>query len=951
MSQSNEVSLTPPAGSDAVPPKNRGLELPDAPMLAVGLTRAVWLDRDGELIELSLKDAASRARSEAPILCHAKAVTRRLGCDPFAAYDLLELFAFVRPARFCTPTPRGLANELGLLPPGSLDAEVSVLPQIALSLLRELAAHSNRKDPSACDIAWAMARTGWRWGPAVLSAVELTDAGDERHRARGLHVWDFLSEWSEVAPPPPPGSASVSASEARHRLSELLDSESEARPQQADYASAVSQAFAPRNTPDQPNLVLAEAGTGTGKTLGYIAPASLWAQKNEGPVWISTYTRNLQRQLDDELSKLYPEPRLKSERVVIRKGRENYLCLLNFDEAVTSLASRPSDGVAIGLMARWAAWTRDGDMVGGDFPGWLADLLGRGKTLGLTDRRGECIYSACSHYRKCFIERNLRKAKQAEIVVANHALVMIQAALGGGEDGLLPTHYVFDEGHHVFDAADSAFAAHLSGQETHDLRRWLLGGEQTGRSAGRARGLRRRLEDLVAGDQELAEILTRILQAATALPGESWHQRIADGRTSGPAEEFLRGVRDQVYARSGGHDSPYSLEVDARPAEPELLASAKALKEALLTILKPMESLKKGLEARLDGEADKLDSDTRRRIEASCRSLERRGQLQISAWCSMLDALQADTPPEFTDWFAVERNAGHDIDVGMFRHWKDPTIPFTETLMRNAQGVVITSATLTDDLGGSSRDGTPDETSSAVNEAAWKAAEQRTGSLHLEKPAIRAQVASPFDYVKQTRVFVINDVRKDDLNQVAAAYRELFLASAGGGLGLFTAISRLRAVRQRLVVPLERAGLNLYAQHVDGMDISTLVDIFRDEVDSCLLGTDAVRDGVDVPGDALRLIVFDRVPWPRPDIQHRERRKLFGGRAYDDRLVRLKLRQAFGRLVRREQDRGIFVLLDPMMPSRLYGAFPKGVEPQKVGLAEAVAEIGRFFSDSKSQQD
>jgi ATP-dependent DNA helicase DinG len=287
----------------------------------------------------------------------------------------------------------------------------------------------------------------------------------------------------------------------------------------------------------------------------------------------------------------------------------------------------------------------------------------------------------------------------------------------------------------------------------------------------------------------------------------------------------------------------------------------------------------------------------------------------------------------------------------MFRHWKDPTIPFTETLMRNAQGVVITSATLTDDLGGSSRDGTPDETSSAVNEAAWKAAEQRTGSLHLEKPAIRAQVASPFDYVKQTRVFVINDVRKDDLNQVAAAYRELFLASAGGGLGLFTAISRLRAVRQRLVVPLERAGLNLYAQHVDGMDISTLVDIFRDEVDSCLLGTDAVRDGVDVPGDALRLIVFDRVPWPRPDIQHRERRKLFGGRAYDDRLVRLKLRQAFGRLVRREQDRGIFVLLDPMMPSRLYGAFPRGVEPQKVGLAEAVAEIGRFFSDSKSQQD
>lgn len=943
MSQSNETPLARGITHDAAPTGNRGLQLPAAPMLAVGLTRAVWLDQDGELTEVSLQEAAVRARQEPPILCHAKAVIRRLGCDPFPAFDLLELFAFVRPARFCTPTPRGLAKELGLLAPESLDAEVSVLPQIALTLLREQAAQGNRRDPSARDIAWAMARTGWRWGPAVLSAVEMTEGGDDRQRARGLHVWDFLSEWNETAPPPPPGSESVSAGEARTRLSELLDSEAEARPQQADYASAVSQAFAPREAPGEPNLVLAEAGTGTGKTLGYIAPASLWAQKNEGPVWISTYTRNLQRQLDDELSKLYPEPRLKSERVVIRKGRENYLCLLNFDEAVTGLSARPSDGVAIGLMARWAAWTRDGDMVGGDFPGWLADLLGRAKTLGLTDRRGECIYSACSHYRKCFIERNLRKAKQAEIVVANHALVMIQAALGGGEDGQLPTHYVLDEGHHVFDAADSAFAAHLSGQETYDLRRWLLGAERIGRSAGRARGLRRRLEDLVAGDPDLTDLLNKALQAAAVLPAEAWHQRVADGRATGPAEAFLAGVRQQVYARSGGHDSPYSLEVDARPAEPELLEAATMLKEALLTLLKPLESLKKGLEARLDDDADKLDSDTRRRIEASCRSLERRGQLQITAWRAMLDALQADTPADFTDWFAVERNGGHDIDVGMFRHWKDPTVPFADAVLRNAQGLVITSATLTDEPGGKAKE--PEED---LSNTVWQAAEQRTGALHLENPAIRALVASPFDYEKQTRVYVISDVRKDDLNQVAAAYRELFLASNGGALGLFTAISRLRAVRQRLVAPLEQAGLDLYAQHVDAMDISTLVDIFRDEVDSCLLGTDAVRDGVDVPGEALRLIVFDRVPWPRPDIQHRERRKLFGGRSYDDRLVRLKLRQAFGRLVRRDRDRGIFVLLDPMMPSRLHGAFPKGVVPQKVGLAQAVDEISAFFQDEQS---
>jgi ATP-dependent DNA helicase DinG len=186
-------------------------------------------------------------------------------------------------------------------------------------------------------------------------------------------------------------------------------------------------------------------------------------------------------------------------------------------------------------------------------------------------------------------------------------------------------------------------------------------------------------------------------------------------------------------------------------------------------------------------------------------------------------------------------------------------------------------------------------------------------------------------------------VRKDDLDQVAAAYRELFLAAGGGALGLFTAISRLKAVHERISGPLDAAGLPLLAQHLDGLDVGTLIDIFRAEEDACLLGTDAVRDGVDVPGRSLRLICFDRVPWPRPDILHRARRAAFGGKLHDDRLVRLKLRQAFGRLIRRAGDTGVFVLLDPMMPSRLAGAFPEGVELRRVGLAEAISETRRFL--------
>src|SRR6185369_10192519 len=109
-------------------------------------------------------------------------------------------------------------------------------------------------------------------------------------------------------------------------------------------------------------------------------------------------------------------------------------CLLNFEEVLAGLPMRPGDAVAVGLAARWIAATRDGDIVGGDFPGWLADLLGRGRALGLADRRGECVHSACPHYHRCFIEKSVRRARRARLVIANHALVMIQAALGGLDD-------------------------------------------------------------------------------------------------------------------------------------------------------------------------------------------------------------------------------------------------------------------------------------------------------------------------------------------------------------------------------------------------------------------------------------------------------------------------------------------------------------------------------------
>jgi ATP-dependent DNA helicase DinG len=907
-------------------PPHAAIRLPDAPTLAVGVTRAVWLSSDGEIEELGRRDAAARIQAGArPLLCHAPAAARRLGIDPFPALDLLELFAFVRPATFCVPTPRGLAEALDLDPPATLAEAPAALRRVAVRLLTELTEDTAAR--RARPTARAMADGGWSWSEAVLDILGV--AADDRMRppTSGLDVWRDVAEWSEHAPAPPPGSVPVSPAEARQRLASLLGAASEQRPSQADYASAATGAFLPRETVGEPRFVLAEAGTGVGKTLGYLAPASVWAEKNGAPVWVSTYTRNLQHQIDQELDRLFPEPATKANRVVVRKGRENYLCLLNMEEAARGVAVRRRDAVALGLMARWAARSRDGSLTGGDFPAWLVDLLGAGRTIALSDHRGECIYSACDHFKRCFIEKNIRKARRAEIVVANHALVMTQMARGLMEEGGGPTRFVFDEGHHLFDAADSAFSAHFTGNEASELRRWIRGTEGRGRRRGR--GLKIRVEDLLGENADAADALDKIIQAAQALPDAGWHQRGADGRPAGPAEAFLAAVRKHTYARAADARGPYDIEADTNDPAAELLQAAAQLEAALHKLEQEIGRLRGHLMRRLDEEADDLDTAIRMRIESVCRSLQFRAEQIIRAWRHMLASLAGDRPLEFVDWFAVDRIDGRDFDVGMHRHWVDPTVPFAGVVAAPAHGVLVTSATL--------RDGTGDA------EADWKAAEARTGACHLPS-SVRAAVPSPFAYDRLTRVFVVTDVRKDDLAQVAAAYRELFLAAGGGALGLFTAISRLRGVYDRIAGPLDEAGLQLYAQHVDRVNLPTLVDIFRAEQDSCLLGTDAVRDGVDVPGDSLRLIVFDRVPWPRPTILHRARRQAFGGRAYDDMLTRLRIKQAYGRLVRRADDRGVFVLLDPMMPSRLGGAFPDGVEIVRQGLADTVAACRAFMA-------
>ncbi len=887
------------------------------PLPALHATHAgIWLaSGDGEVREASRGEAIARAAETPHIILNAPLVGQRLGYPELSGLDLLELFAFIHPARFVVPTVAGLSRAMALDPPAADAEAVAALQHIAGRLLAVLADPAWREREGAWTSNMTLHRLGWGWAPLIGAGLERPERGERM-------LFSRLKQWEEAGEKPPPRTIIVDPADARAKL-DRLTGRAEAREGQRNMAEAVTQVFAPKPAKGSPNLLLAEAGTGIGKTLAYLAPAALWAEASGGTVWVSTFTKALQRQLDGEGPKLFADPDERARRIVIRKGRENYLCLLNLEDALQGAFSGRA-AILAQLVGRWAAYTKDGDMVGGDLPGWLPSLFRRAGATALTDRRGECVYAGCPHYRRCFIERAERASRDADLVIANHALVMINAARAR-EDA--PGRILFDEGHHLFDAADSTFAVAFGGQEAIELRRWIVGPE--GRSRGRRRGLAARLMDVASYDEEGARALDSAVEAAKALPSDGWLQRLVEGSPFGPVEALLAEVRGTVFARAKAQEAGYGLETELAEPDGALVDAAASAAEVLESMRKPLAALARRLEAVLEDAPDWLDSQARARVDGAIRGLSWRLET-IAAWVALLSRIGGEADPEFVDWLAVERVEGREYDVAIHRHWLDPTKPLASAVLAPADGVLVTSATL---RGGED----------------WAAADARTGAAHLQFPVGHFEAESPFDYAGCSEVLIVTDIKQGDIAALAGAYARLIAAAEGGTLGLFTAIQRLKAVHARIADRLARDGLPLLAQHVDPIDAGTLVDIFRDDPHASLLGTDALRDGVDVPGESLRLVVMERVPWPRPTVLHAARRMAGGGSTYDDRVVRARLAQAFGRLIRRQGDCGLFVVLSAAFPSRLLSAFPAGVPVHRVPLDQAIARVEERLRSAAKQ--
>ena len=488
----------------------------------------IWIaDTHGRVQRVGRGEAIAAVAATPHLLLNATLTGDRLGYPELSGLDLLELFAFLYPARFAVPTPAGIAAAIGLAAPKTEDDIAAFLPQATEAMLAGIDDPAWPEREGAWHGMQALARQRWPWAPLVQPRLTVPDANERWLFAR-------LPEWEEVPPRAAPRQVRINPNDVTARLDRLTGDGAERRPGQQDYARATAAIFEPRDRKDAPQMLVAEAGTGIGKTLGYLAPAKQWIDQSAGNVCISTFTKALQRQLSRETERLYPNAATHREKVVVRKGRENYLCLLNLEDALQGGFSGRA-AILAQLVARWAAYTRDGDMVGGDLPGWLPALFRRNGTTALTDRRGECIYGGCPHFRKCFIERSARAATQADIVIANHALTMVQAARPR-DAGAAATRLIFDEGHHLWDAADSMFAAALTGQEAVEIRRWVLGPE--GKSRGRRRGLAARLADVASYDEAGDRAIQAAIAAAAELPGDGWLGRLSENEPWGAIERL-----------------------------------------------------------------------------------------------------------------------------------------------------------------------------------------------------------------------------------------------------------------------------------------------------------------------------------------------------------------------------------------------------------------------------
>jgi len=708
----------------------------------------------------------------------------------------------------------------------------------------------------------------------------------------------------------------------------------EARPQQSAMAQAVASAF------NDSAFLVAEAGTGVGKSLAYLVPGVLHTRRGNGPLVVSTYTRNLQEQLFQRDLPLLSRS-LGSFEFSLLKGRSNYLCLRKWSEWCYSLSRQEPSFVFTGLapalayafLASWISRTNSGDLeeISLDLRGLISGLLSE-----LSSSFEDCLRPYCRHASRCWVEKARHQAAISEVVVVNHALLLSQlvAAEAGPAHLILPEHQllVADEAHHLEDVATAAFTLSFSRDE----------GRKMLEEIGGSRGVLARWRRLPLGSDG-EKMLSDTLHQTDLVTDE--------------AEDFFSYIQESFLALVSpgtvGGDEPGRCRITRNIVRDHRWDQVQGKGLGLAESLHRLSSLMAKLAAKTlcvegDDRKDENKMDARRGEALAGKAYEAAVALEVFMRDPDDEVFQ-----EHLRW--VER-ASQQRKSAAFSNTRINSSPvnvgeeLSSLLFGPLDSAVLTSASLR----------VPGE------REGFAFLLRRTGLDLVEESGREIRLMaldSPFDYASQVRLIAVTDLPEPSagktgfrhyMTEVSKVVEEALVATGGKALVLLTSHQQVGFLDSDLRPRLEERGLCCLRQK-RGVPNALLLERFRMDRDSVLLATEAFWEGVDVPGEALSAVVVVKLPFRHPEdpivagrTEYHDRVSGGGWGSYYAPLAVTLFRQGIGRLVRRSSDRGIIVVLDPRFLTRSYSrlfqaVLPRGLEVETVPRHELGESIQRSF--------
>lgn len=667
----------------------------------------------------------------------------------------------------------------------------------------------------------------------------------------------------------------------------------EPRPTQLELMRLVSRSF------NEDAVVCAEAGTGVGKSFAYLLPAMAWAVANDERVVISTATINLQHQLFDKDIPLVASAMRKKVKAVLIKGRSNYLCLRRLADAMAERELFPEEGQDLQAIAAWAETTKTGSR--SDLP-FLPD---EGVWSRVCSESDTCLAARCPDRERCFVLALRREAAEARILVVNHHLLFADLAArdsGAGYDGtvVLPPYdrVIVDEAHTIEESATSFFSDDFG-----RLGAYRQFARLYRRRRGLETGLALRIATMVGegGVDEIAEAIRVAHDALDALDTAGMQLAASDGtfRLIGAKDGSLRSILMEPLA-------------EARKRIGILVGLVRGLLDRL------------------------SDEDAEDQAVWETKAVLRRIE-GIGAVCGRF--LEYDERPDEVFWIERRRSSKGEGWALFVATPLEVASSLRDALFSPNRTVTCVSATLT----------------VADSFAYWL---NRTGVSSLaDRTVLDGRFPSPFPYRSAVLLAVPTDAPLPEEDRYGSfvddAVPRLILAAGGSALVLFTSYEALRSAHAASVPALEAAGLRVLKQGDD--DRSRLLASFLEDETSVLFATTSFWEGVDAPGNTLRLVIICRLPFRSPNDPvfeaRREALERRGGNAFMELSLPeavMKFKQGFGRLMRRSSDHGAVVVLDGRLLKKRYGELFLRSLPETrrcfEEFEEIASEVGRFLS-------